>query len=105
MIYIKNDQTVSLTSGFSFWGFVFVWGWLLSRGLWLRGLLITLIYFPVYFYNSIIMAAIISSKQLPEFYYLIPTLIIVAIHLYVGFKGKQWLRAALLRKGYKSTEQ
>jgi hypothetical protein len=104
MIYIKSDRTVSVTKGFSFWGFVFVWGWLLSRGLWLQSFLVMLIYIPVYFFHSIVIASITSSMQLPELYYLAPTLILAAIHIYVGFNGKQWLRAALLRKGYKSIE-
>lgn len=103
MIYIKKDQTVSVTRGFSFWGFVFAWGWLFSRGLWLHGLVIILIYIPVYFFHSIIMGLIISTRQLPELYYLTPSIVLAVIHIYVGCKGKQWHRTALLRKGYKST--
>lgn len=102
MIYIKSDRTVSVTKGFNFWGFVFAWGWLLSRRLWLHSILVMLIYIPIYFFHSIAMAFITSSMQLPELHYLAPTLILATIHLLIGFKGKQWQRAALLRKGYKS---
>ena len=104
MMYIKNDRTVSVTKGFNFWGFVFAWGWLLSRGLWLHSVLVMLVYIPVYFFHSIVMASITSSMQLPELYYFVPTFILATLHLYVGFYGKQWLVTSLLRKGYKSIE-
>ena len=102
MYYIKNDRIVSITKGFSFWAFVFVWGWLLSRGLWLQSFLVMLIYIPIYLFHSMVVALITSSLQLPELYYLVPTLILAAIHIYVGCNAKQWQKTALLRRGYKS---
>jgi hypothetical protein len=100
MNYIKHDQIISVTNSFTFWGFMFAWGWLLSRGLWLHGLLVMLIYISIYFFHSIVMASITSSLKLQELYYLAPTVILAAIQLYIGFKGTHWLCSLLIRKDY-----
>jgi hypothetical protein len=102
MNYAKNDRIISVANGFNTWAFIFAWGWLLSRGLWLQSLLVMLTYFPVYFFHSIVMASITSSLKLQELYYLVPTIILAAIHLYIGLKGNHWLRALLIRKGYEN---
>jgi hypothetical protein len=49
-----------------------------------------------------VMASITSSLKLQELHYLVPTIILAAIHLYIGFKGNHWLRALLIRKGYEN---
>jgi len=100
MNYTKNDRVISVAKGFNIWAFIFAWGWLFSRGLWIHGLLVMLIYIPIYFFHSIVMASITSSLELQELHYLVPTVILAAIHLYIGFKGNQWMRALLIRNGY-----
>ncbi|MDH3608652.1 MAG: DUF2628 domain-containing protein [Gammaproteobacteria bacterium] len=100
MNYTKNDRIISVANGFNIWAFIFAWGWLLSRGLWSHGLLVMLIYIPIYFFHTIVIASITSSMKLQELYYLTPTITLAAIHLYIGFKGNQWIRALLIRKGF-----
>jgi len=46
--------------------------------------------------------SLMDEKKLPELYLLIPTLLLLLIHLYVGFNGNQWLKTTLVRKGYES---
>ena len=36
MNYTKNDRIISVANGFNIWAFIFAWGWLLSRELWLQ---------------------------------------------------------------------
>ncbi len=100
--YKREHRVVNVGNGFTFFGLVFAWGWLLSRGLWIKGLFVLLTYIPVYVFHSVVMAYLIDAKKLPEFYLLIPTLLLLLIHLYVGFKGNQWLKASLVHKGYES---
>lgn len=102
MNYTKNDRIISVKNGFNIWAFIFAWGWLLSRGLWLHGLLVMLVYIPIYFFHSIVIVSITSSLKLQELHYLVPTILLAAIHLYIGFKGNHWLRALLFRNDYKS---
>lgn len=101
MIYIKNNRTTSAGNGFTFWGFVFAWSWLFSKALWMRGIVVLLIYIPIYFFQSIIMTGFFGGTKIEYFYLLIPTLLLAIIHLIIGFKGNQWLRESLQRKGYK----
>jgi len=89
MNYTNSDRVISVANGFNIWAFIFAWGWLLSRGLWVHGSLVMFIYIPIYFFHSIVMASITSSLKLQELHYLAPTIILAAIHLYIGFKGNQ----------------
>ena len=102
MNYTKNDRIISVANGFNIWAFIFAWGWLLSRGLWAHGLIIMIIYIPIYFFHSIVMASIVSSLKLQELHYFVPTIVLAVIQLYIGFKGNQWMRTLLIRKGYES---
>lgn len=102
MVNYKRDNRVLIVgNGFTFFGFVFVWGWLFSKGLWQQGFFVLLLYIPIYFFHSIIMATILETLKLPEFYLLIPTLILFLTHIYVGLKGNQWQHSSLVNRGYK----
>ena len=39
----KDGNSVYVAEGFNWFAFVFAWGWLLSRGIWVPGILIMLI--------------------------------------------------------------
>jgi len=101
MIYIKNNRTISVGNGFTVWGFIFAWGWLFSKALWLKGVVVLVIYFPTYFFQSIMMTAFFGGTKVENYYLLAPTLLLLIIHLTIGFKGRQWLRDSIQRKGYK----
>lgn len=100
--YQRNNRIHVVDNGFTFFGFVFAWGWLFSKGLWRHGLVMLLLYIPIYFFHSIVMAYIMAAFTLPELHLLLPSLILFTVHLYVGLKGNQWLRTALVSKGYKN---
>ncbi|MFK7817029.1 MAG: DUF2628 domain-containing protein [Gammaproteobacteria bacterium] len=100
--YQRKNRVRIVDNGFTFFGFVFAWGWLFSKGLWRHGLVVLLLYIPIYFFHSIAMAFIMVALKLPEPHLLIPSLILFSVHFYIGLKGNQWLRAALISKGYKN---
>ena len=100
--YKRDNRVVYVSNNFTFFGFIFAWGWLLSRRLWIKGLFVLLLYIPVYFFHSIVIASLMDEKKLPELYLFIPTLLLFLIHFYVGIKGNQWLKTSLVRKGYES---
>jgi hypothetical protein len=104
MNYTKNDRIITVTHGFNFWAGIFVWGWLFSRGLWRQGLLVMLIYIPVYFFHSIVIASLMNGVKIQQWYLLVPSLILAAIHLYTGIKASTWMRTALIRNGYQSIQ-
>ncbi len=47
------------------------------------------------------MASIMETSTFPALYWLIPSLILLFIHFYIGAKGNQWLKIALISRGYK----
>jgi len=99
--YQRGERVIITGNGFTYWGLVFAWGWLFSRALWLKGLIVLVLYLPIYFFQSIMMSALFDGTKIENHYILIPTILLVIIHLTIGFKGNQWLHESLLRKGYK----
>ena len=100
----KDGKSVFVASGFNWFAFVFAWGWLLSRGLWKPGILIMLIDIPLYFFSSVINLTFLDGIHQTELHFLLPSLLILMIHLYVGAKGNQWRHNALLAKGFNKVE-
>lgn len=108
MHYIKNAQVLYVGQGFSFFAFIFSWGWLLARGLWAYGIFFMLIHFPLWFY-SFAGAAYISGMpggaiNWQQTYLLIPNVLLLFVHLLIGFKGNKWRQALLEQKGYKLSQ-
>jgi len=99
--YQRGERVIFVGDGFTFWGMVFVWGWLFSKALWLKSFIVSLLYIPIYFFSSMIMAGFFTGTKIENNYLFIPTILIAIIHLTIGFKGNQWVRESLLRKGYK----
>ena len=97
----KAGRSAFVAEGFNWFAFVFAWGWLLSRGLWKPGILIMLIDIPLYFFSSVINLTFLDGIHESELHFLLPSLLILVIHLYVGVKGNQWRRNKLLDNGYK----
>ncbi len=97
----KEGKSAFVARGFNWFAFVFAWGWLLSRGLWIPGILIMLIDIPLYFFSSVINLTLLDGIHKSEVHFLLPSVLILMIHIYVGAKGNQWRRNALLAKGYK----
>lgn len=98
--YQRDDRVYIVGNGFTFFGFVFVWGWLFSKGLWKQGLLMLFLYIPIYFFHSVVVASIIDALRFPIFYLLFPSVFLLSMHLYVGIKGNQWLQSSLVNRGY-----
>ena len=46
------------------------------------------------------MTSIVETSTLPVFYWLIPSIILFLVHLYIGLKGNQFLKTALIARGY-----
>lgn len=97
----KAGKSAFVAEGFNWFAFVFAWGWLLSRGLWKSGILIMLIDIPLYFFSSVINLTFLDGIHESEVHFLLPSILILIIHLIVGIKGNQWRRKALQAKGYK----
>ena len=97
----KAGKSAFVGKGFNWFAFVFAWGWLLSRGLWKSGIVIMLIDIPLYFFSSVINLTFLDGIHESEVHFLLPSILILIIHLFVGIKGNQWRREALQAKGYK----
>ena len=101
MYYTKNARVLHVGEGFNWFAFVFVWGWLLSRGLWKQGLIVMLLYIPIFFISSSVNLTFMDGIKQDEVFYLVPMLIILIIHIFVGKKGNQWRETLLQERGYK----
>ncbi len=101
MYYIKNARILHVGNGFNWFAFVFVWGWLFSRGLWKHGIITMLIYIPIYFISSSLNLTFMDGIKRDELYYLAPLVFILFIHLVVGLKANKWREHSLLEQGYK----
>ena len=104
MNYRKRNQIISIGEGFSLWGFIFSWGWLLARGLWFFGILFMLIEIPLSFYaiagNSFFGSIPENAINLHYSYLLIPSLLLLLIHIYIGSKGNSWLEKKITHRGF-----
>ncbi len=105
MNYIKRNQIIYIDEGFCLWGFIFSWGWLLARGLWVMGIIFMVIEIPLSFYaiagNASFGSISKNAINLHYSYLLIPSLLHLLIHIYVGSKGNIWLEKKLINQGFK----
>jgi len=85
MNFKKNNRIVSIGNGFSLWGFVFSWGWLLARGIWVFGIIFMIIEIPLGFYafagNAAFGSVSNNTFNFQHSYLLIPSILLFIIHM------------------------